>query len=607
MVWSCLLVAAGLAAAEPSKITICAYETRGQGLSDLAEAALRASVTAVSALPDTLASSARPAAGAALEALTIGQVGRRVADATGAAMIVFGTLVATGEPDAGLFSTAGFDAARGEVLLADPLRIGTQATRTGITAAAIGDQVAAVARRWLLPSGRLERVVEDRVAVRLDRAMSLSPAGYDLFLRPAAVASGDDRFALPGSALGSGRLVQSEGERAWFELASAPAAELGTAVVVAPSGQVPSFGGGEGVVVTSSPPAAVVTVDGRVRGATPLWLPVPPAGELVLALDHPATMPWRDRLGDTARAAGVLAVTLASGRPEVAEVAGEGYPIRVESQPPGAQVLVDGERRGLTPLVLEHMAGRPRLRLERDGYSAWEGQVVANGAVTVRAELVPDFGGLEVTSKPPGARLYVDGKVQGKTPLRLTGVPTGRHEVRLIGADGVPVVRQVTVVSGEVAKVAVDVETGRSLAAEGPAPEPGAEGPRPGLADAELKPLRIVWERKVALRDGQMHLVVADLPVGRLVSVTVSPPRSYLTQPLPDGYQLLFSGCRSVSSGTWEFETIPELRGIEVKPAERAGDLAVRLRLGDGALVRVHDSSTLHRARLVLLPAGEAR
>ncbi len=601
MVWSCLLVAAGLAAAEPSKITICAFETRGPGLSDLAEAALRASVTAAGTLPETLASSARPAPGAAIEALTIGQLGRRVADATGAAMVVFGTLVATGEADTGLFSTAGFDAARGEVLLADPLRIGTQTTRTGLTAAAIGDQVAAVARRWLLPSGRIERVVEDRVAVRLDRAMSLSPAGYDLFLRPAAVASGDDRFALPGAALGSGRLVQSEGERAWFELATAPAAEVGTAVVVAPSGQVPSFGGGEGVVVTSSPAGAVVAVDGRVRGATPLWLPLPPAGELVLALDHPATMPWRDRLGDAARAAGVLAVALASGRPEVAEVAGEGYPIRVESQPPGAQVLVDGERRGLTPLVLEHMAGRPRLRLERDGYRAWSGQVVADGAVTVRAELVPDFGGLEVTSKPPGARLYVDGKIQGKTPLRLTGVPTGRHEIRLIGADGVPVVRQVTVVSGEVAKVAVDVETGRSLAAEGPAPEPGAA---PGLADAELQPLRIVWERKVALRDGQMHLVVADLPVGRLVSVTVSPPRSYLTQPLPDGYQLLFSGCRAVSSGTWEFETIPELRALEVKPGERAGDLAVRLRLGDGALIRVHDSSTLHRARLVLLPAG---
>ena len=53
-------------------------------------------------------------------------------------------------------------------------------------------------------------------------------------------------------------------------------------------------------------------------------------------------------------------------------------------------------------------------------------------------------GTLSVTSTPPGAQVIVDGKPRGVTPLELTDVAPGRHEVALKSTDG-SVRRTVTV------------------------------------------------------------------------------------------------------------------------------------------------------------------
>ena len=41
------------------------------------------------------------------------------------------------------------------------------------------------------------------------------------------------------------------------------------------------------------------------------------------------------------------------------------------------------------------------------------------------------FGSLLIESDPAGATVYVDGRVAGQTPLKLTSAPTGVHRVRL--------------------------------------------------------------------------------------------------------------------------------------------------------------------------------
>ena len=64
----------------------------------------------------------------------------------------------------------------------------------------------------------------------------------------------------------------------------------------------------------------------------------------------------------------------------------------VYSRPPGARVLLNGRRAGMTPLVLENQnVGSRAVRLELDGYEAWTSavRVVTNTSTRVRADLKP--------------------------------------------------------------------------------------------------------------------------------------------------------------------------------------------------------------------------
>jgi hypothetical protein len=57
------------------------------------------------------------------------------------------------------------------------------------------------------------------------------------------------------------------------------------------------------------------------------------------------------------------------------------------------------------------------------------GEVKAGYSVEV---IVKDSVWLEVKSEPSGAKVYIDGKESGDTPLALTDIKTGRHQIRVV-------------------------------------------------------------------------------------------------------------------------------------------------------------------------------
>jgi hypothetical protein len=128
----------------------------------------------------------------------------------------------------------------------------------------------------------------------------------------------------------------------------------------------------------------------------------------------------------------------------------------VRSTPAGASVSVDGKDYGRTPAAVRDLAlGAHRVRVTRDGYAAAERRVVISAArpsqsVTVPLERGADtrratppppspvppadsrFAGmLVVDSRPSGARVYVDGKLAGTTPLSVAEIRAGEHVIRL--------------------------------------------------------------------------------------------------------------------------------------------------------------------------------
>jgi hypothetical protein len=122
----------------------------------------------------------------------------------------------------------------------------------------------------------------------------------------------------------------------------------------------------------------------------------------------------------------------------------------VRSTPAGARVFVDGRERGETPATIRDLApGTHQVRITRDGYATEERRLAITSArpgptlsvVLKRTAPAPSpaasaaagtsVGTLTVLSRPDGARVYLDDRLVGTTPLTLPQVGAGQHAVRL--------------------------------------------------------------------------------------------------------------------------------------------------------------------------------
>lgn len=107
----------------------------------------------------------------------------------------------------------------------------------------------------------------------------------------------------------------------------------------------------------------------------------------------------------------------------------------VDSNPSGADILINGLLRGRTPATFSLNPGNYTIELRRLGYQPYRTNVNIPGAGTFRvfANLQPEApatGTLAISSNPSGAQVLIDGRVVGNTPLNLTLRP-GRYTVVL--------------------------------------------------------------------------------------------------------------------------------------------------------------------------------
>lgn len=161
-----------------------------------------------------------------------------------------------------------------------------------------------------------------------------------------------------------------------------------------------------------------------VVSSTPVAEPLPPAAEAPVAAAEPV----------------VPAVAPPAPPPERGRLV-------VRSTPAGARVLVDGRDRGRTPLTLASLSpGSYAIRVTRDGYLPIERRLTISASrpsqslsLSLAAErpAAPPVtapggpGSVQVESRPGGARVYVNGRLAGRTPLQLHDVRVGVHAVSL--------------------------------------------------------------------------------------------------------------------------------------------------------------------------------
>ena len=190
------------------------------------------------------------------------------------------------------------------------------------------------------------------------------------------------------------------------------------------------------VTIDSKPAGASILVDGEALGTTPATLPLM-GGERQLILQLPAY----------ADAQQALLVT--PGKPlqlKTIELQPAPGILKLTSVPSGANVTLDGEFQGQTPMDLEVSPGKVRrLAVFKPGYRRYNGTVELpaagqdSRAVTLSAEL----GEVRFKISPANAVLKINGKVRG-TGSQTLSLPAFEHLVEISLPGHTTVTRRVT-------------------------------------------------------------------------------------------------------------------------------------------------------------------
>jgi len=199
------------------------------------------------------------------------------------------------------------------------------------------------------------------------------------------------------------------------------------------------------------PVNAQVSVDGRSLGAAPGEFELA-AGRHAVSIEAPRYQPFSGSVDvDGGGATQTFSPSLV---PDWAVV-------EVSSEPAGAQLLVDGEPVGVTPLKAEILAGNRPLELRLAGFKSWttDMQIKANESVSLGPIKLglPD-GRLALRSQPPGASVSVAGVYRGRTPLELDMRPELPQTIVLTHPGYEAASRQVSLEAGERRSLSVPLE-----------------------------------------------------------------------------------------------------------------------------------------------------
>lgn len=140
-----------------------------------------------------------------------------------------------------------------------------------------------------------------------------------------------------------------------------------------------------------------------------------------------------------------------------------GGSLSISSYPSHAEVKIDGEKCGLTPLVKEGLyPGRYRVEITLDGCNpevhdvvVMEGETVAlNVAMGEKAQT----GSLSVSSYPSGGTVRINGLAVGLTPFTRESLEVGTYSIEVTKDGYNDVVKDVVVTAGETSKMNVTLK-----------------------------------------------------------------------------------------------------------------------------------------------------
>ncbi|MBP5531970.1 MAG: PEGA domain-containing protein [Lentisphaeria bacterium] len=181
------------------------------------------------------------------------------------------------------------------------------------------------------------------------------------------------------------------------------------------------------LLLESVPEGAKILIDGVEAGATPARVERA-EGRYRIRFESPGCVPAE------------CSVTLGRGKVETVrrQLAMKPARLTVESLPEGAEVLLDGEKRGITPCSIENLtAGRHLVRVSLALHEPAERELklVAGSSETIRFNLESGVGSCRIVVRPAGVALTLNG-----APIGVVKAPPGdpKEVVPLVLRDLTP-------------------------------------------------------------------------------------------------------------------------------------------------------------------------
>lgn len=122
--------------------------------------------------------------------------------------------------------------------------------------------------------------------------------------------------------------------------------------------------------------------------------------------------------------------------------------VTINTVPTNADVSIDGEYVGKSPVTVEITPGNHIVEVTKEHYLPVQKEITVSGSTTITIRLQPDWGLVNVYSEPSGADVYIDGQLVGTTPLKEFNLTIGTHEVRIVKEDYQEYVTQVEISPG---------------------------------------------------------------------------------------------------------------------------------------------------------------
>ncbi len=205
------------------------------------------------------------------------------------------------------------------------------------------------------------------------------------------------------------------------------------------------------ISLSSLPAAGEILVDGEVLGLTPATLEI---------LEGTRQVQIRQRGYKTWQSTLTVVAGMAQTLPMATLVRADGT-AQINSQPSGANVTIEGQYRGQTPLELKLPPGTSiDVVLSKAGYvtASQQVQIRPEEDVVLNTRLEPVLGVIRLRVEPAGTELLIDGKSVGAPGTRLE-LPARAHSLEIRKPGYAPFATNVTPQPGLAQQLFVQLKT----------------------------------------------------------------------------------------------------------------------------------------------------